>query len=133
MIVEIIGEEIPVIWLAVQGIHGNQVGRVFTVSQELEAHTWSKWLTTNDWQSCRRESDDTVISTFENTSVGMCACGYKFDLAVDTNGMNVFSSKGMRPEGPFRHCVSRSVEGRAQPLEEDLEELEGRWVGAGFG
>ena len=44
MIEEIVGEEIPVTWLSLNAPHRDKVGRVDTISQELESESWSKWL-----------------------------------------------------------------------------------------
>ena len=76
MVLELMCKEIPFSWLSINGIHSNQVGWIDSISQEFESHAWSKWrFCSQFWFSSWWKSDNTLCSTFENTSERVSSSG----------------------------------------------------------
>lgn len=83
MVSKVVGEEIPA-GLAINTVHGDQRGRLSTITSELEADTWSERLGLWIWFSGGRHSNDTGVSLSPQTSKWMVSALLQFNLSDST-------------------------------------------------
>ena len=74
--------------LSINSVHCHEVGRVTSISEELDAESWNHvGFVVVNWR-CRGESCEASVRAFENASILMVAHGLPGDLADVTNGVN---------------------------------------------
>lgn len=107
---EIVAEEVPVVGLALDGVHGHQVRRVLSIPQELEAHARGQGLlkqTTGLGLRSGGKSDNSVIGTLENSGVLVAGHRHEPDLAMRAHRMNV-----LPPGAEIEEFAGQRVSGR---------------------
>jgi len=74
-------------FLTVEGEHLNDVGRIHSISEELDSVTWCSLGIFWGRLECLCDSQKSVLGTTENTSVGSIRVRDQLDLGVSTHGM----------------------------------------------
>ncbi len=123
MVLEGSGEEVPVTWLSFDALHGNEIGRVNSIPEELQAHSWSECVASKVWLCSRGESNKTIVGPSEDTGISTSARWHKFDLADCTNGVDKLGPSSQAQE--LWHGVTSGFEGLLHSLEEDSGDV---WV-----
>jgi len=102
--------------------HGNQVGRVHPVPEELEAHARCSVEGIRTWLLSEREPCNSLACTLEDARVWMPSHVDPLDLADGADRVDVLLPHIPRPSQ--RHLVSLAVEGGTHALKHDLPNLE---------
>ena len=103
MIGKVVFEEVPWV-LTIDRIHSNKTCWVHIVSKELESHARSKIFNLGIWLFSDWKSNDTVISTFKDTSEWVFAWVCEFDSCNCTLGVNKLAASSI--DLTFWHFVT---------------------------
>jgi len=123
---EFVGEEIP-LRLSVNTIHSDQISRIFlAVSQKFEAHSWSEGLLIRRFNCCR-ESDESLVSTLENSSERVFWVDVESNFTNSTNSVNVLWS--CSPKTLLWHLITWGIKRSFHGFNEDSCKRE-TWPGS---
>jgi len=94
------------------GPDGDEIGRVFTTSEELKTHAWSKWsLMICSWFPSRGQSNKTIGGSLEDTGERMISAADELNFTNNTDWVNWLDPGIEEWESLFNKDVTLGVKG----------------------